>query len=51
MTCMNRSCDVQDVTCCNGTGLLDYYGNARPSWHAFRFWGDIPIERVVGFLI
>lgn len=36
-----------DVTCCNGTGLLDYYGNARPSWHAFRFWGDIPVERAV----
>ena len=36
-----------DVTCCNGTGLLDYYGNARPSWHSFKFWGDIPTERVV----
>jgi hypothetical protein len=36
-----------DVTCCNGTGLLDYYGNARPSWHSFRFWGDVPTERVV----
>lgn len=38
-----------DVTCCNGTGLLDYYGNARPSWHSFKFWGDIPTERVVSF--
>ena len=40
-----------DVTCCNGTGLLDYYGNARPSWHSFKFWGDIPTERVVSLLI
>ncbi len=31
----------------NGTGLLDYWGNARPSWHTFRFWGDLPIERMV----
>ncbi len=31
----------------NGTGLIDYWGNARPSWHAFRFWGDLPIERAV----
>ena len=31
----------------NGTGLLDYWGNARPSWHVFRFWGDLPIERMV----
>ncbi len=28
-------------------GLLDLDGNARPSWHSFRFWGDLPIERVV----
>ena len=31
----------------NGTGLVDYYGNARPSWHSFKFWGDLPIERKV----
>lgn len=31
----------------NGTGLVDYWGNARPSWHSFRFWGDLPIERMV----
>jgi len=31
----------------NGTGLIDYWGNARPSWHSFRFWGDLPIERMV----
>ena len=31
----------------NGTALLDYQGNARPAWHAFRFWGDLPIERAV----
>jgi len=36
-----------DITCCNGVGLLDYYGNARPSWHSFKFWGDVPTERVV----
>ena len=32
----------------NGTALLDYQGNARPAWHSFRFWGDLPIERAVG---
>ena len=31
----------------NGTALLDYQGNARPAWHAFKFWGDLPIERAV----
>ena len=31
----------------NGTGLVDLYGNARPAWHTFRFWGDLPVERVV----
>ena len=31
----------------NGTGLIDLYGNARPAWHTFRFWGDLPVERVV----
>ena len=31
----------------NGTGLVDYYGNARPSWHSFKFWGDLPTERKV----
>ena len=31
----------------NGTGLMDYWGNARPAWHSFRFWGDMPTERVV----
>ena len=31
----------------NGTGLVDLYGNARPAWHAFNFWGDLPVERVV----
>lgn len=31
----------------NGTGLVDYWGNARPGWHSFRFWGDVPIERTV----
>ena len=40
-----------DITCCNGTGLLDYYGNARPSWHSFKFWGDIPTERVVSLCL
>lgn len=39
-----------DITCCDGIGLLDFYGNARPSWHSFRFWGDIPTERVVSVL-
>lgn len=36
----------------NGTGLVDLDGNARPSWHSFKFWGDLPVERVVswGFL-
>lgn len=29
----------------NGTGLVDFQGNARPAFHAFRFWGDLPIER------
>ena len=36
-----------DIVCCDGQGLLDYYGNARPAWHSFKFWGDIPTERVV----
>ena len=31
----------------NGTGLIDLNGNARPAWHTFRFWGDLPVERVV----
>lgn len=31
----------------NGTGLVDIDGNARPSWHSFKFWGDLPVERVV----
>ena len=31
----------------NGTGLIDLYGNARPAWHTFHFWGDLPVERVV----
>lgn len=30
----------------NGTGLVDIDGNARPSWHSFKFWGDLPVERV-----
>ena len=36
-----------DIVCCDGQGLLDYFGNARPAWHSFKFWGDIPVERVV----
>ena len=36
-----------DLVCCDGQGLLDFYGNARPAWHSFKFWGDIPVERIV----
>ena len=31
----------------NGTGLIDLAGNARPAWHSFHLWGDIPVQRVV----
>ena len=29
-------------------GLIDFNGNVRPAWWAFRWWADIPVERVVG---
>ena len=29
-------------------GLVDVDGNARPTWHAFHFYAQMPTERVVG---
>lgn len=31
----------------NGPALIDLEGNARPAWHSFKFWADLPVERVV----
>lgn len=29
-------------------GLIDFAGRARPAWHAFHFYAQMPTERVVG---
>lgn len=28
-------------------GLIDFAGHARPAWHAFHFYAQMPTERVV----
>ena len=30
-------------------GLVDVYGHARPAWHAFHFYAQMPTERVVSY--
>lgn len=30
-------------------GLVDYGGNPRPSWWAFRWFSELPVERVVRY--
>lgn len=29
-------------------GLIDYRGNPRPAWWAFRWFAELPVERTVG---
>ena len=41
--------DVEDND--SQIALVDYNSNARPAWHAFNYWGDIPTERVVRALL
>ena len=31
----------------DGPALITFEGNARPGWHSFKFWADLPVERVV----
>ena len=28
-------------------GLIDFDGNPRPAWWAFKWFADLPVERVV----
>jgi len=28
-------------------GLVDFHGNPRPAWWAFKWFADLPVERVV----
>ena len=32
-------------------GLIDFWGSPRPAWWAFKWWAELPVERVVGILL
>ena len=32
-------------------GLIDFWGRPRPAWWAFKWWAELPVERVVRILL